>query len=1059
MLHQRLISARRPALLVTVCLLTSNVLAADPATADGIECAVDGRTVRLAWSIHFFAPIDHWVVSRSGTVIAKLAPEATSFVDEDVPQGEHVYSLAAVQPDGSSGAVGQCSVVVGSFGMRCALVDRGVALEWGPILIDVLIRRFLIRRDGALIAVVPPDQLEHVDVGPPAGSHRYTVHAETSPGHAFIVGACSIRVPAAGFECSVEGGEVTVDWSEVTLPRCGGARCAFDFFRVTRDGEVIALLDGDARRFVDEPGPGAHDYVVSAGFGGPGTLPPEYLVGECRVVVPGGNIPPPSELTCLDLDVPSGISIAEYLTRHDVLLVWQKPVDYDAVVIARNGHVVATLPGEQFHYVDRGLPPGVYTYAVSGVLDGAISEPAKCLVRVPRDPLPPPTGLTCEYVGLDDPDGADGDPLGRVVMRWVNGASYEWIVVVKNGEALLRLPGAATSWVDTDPGVGVQRYEVFGVVGVFRSDAAACRVTVPPGAVPPVEDLRCSVICPVPETPVDPDVAAGDDDEVVGGAEDEVWPGCAGFLRWSNPVGYDRILIYRNRMQIAVLPGDATSHLDRLPLSGGRFTYRVIAVIGARFSEAATCTIEVEPPVIPPPMDLECVVSPLSLEPDEISAEGDGVVANAEELALIPVVRLTWVNPIRYAGLVLERDGEVIARLPGTAMRYRDVAPGPGVHRYSLRGHLEIDEMSEPVECEVDVPPEPVAPVVDLACAVVQTDVGGASAYLRWENGDAYDAILIQRDGEDLIKLPGDSTSHLDPGLEAGVYRYAVIGLIGNLMSRPEECRVAIPGPPPVSVLYFSSGLSVADDTTGDLLPVSWNDPGKVRAMASLADPVQGWSFGVCSDPSLLEVEDATIEGTTTATLRDGEGPSFLALSRHDSGVTMAVVVDEADPSDTLPPGSGYDVLALSYGRGSDAVPGGTYRVSYCDRLGDPPVAVLLVVKGFEVVPRTLAGWVRLPSEPGLHILRGDANGDRNVDMSDALKILNWLFLGAEEPPCLEQADSNASRQVNVADPIYVLQFLFAGGPEPPAPYPDCGAVPRLYLGCEKPTCPQPIAP
>jgi hypothetical protein len=68
--------------------------------------------------------------------------------------------------------------------------------------------------------------------------------------------------------------------------------------------------------------------------------------------------------------------------------------------------------------------------------------------------------------------------------------------------------------------------------------------------------------------------------------------------------------------------------------------------------------------------------------------------------------------------------------------------------------------------------------------------------------------------------------------------------------------------------------------------------------------------------------------------------------------------------------------------------------------------------------------------------LRGDANIDGKVDLSDAVFALNWLFTGGPAPGCLDPADSNDDGEVDIADPISLLGYLFLGSRPPPAPGP-----------------------
>jgi hypothetical protein len=79
---------------------------------------------------------------------------------------------------------------------------------------------------------------------------------------------------------------------------------------------------------------------------------------------------------------------------------------------------------------------------------------------------------------------------------------------------------------------------------------------------------------------------------------------------------------------------------------------------------------------------------------------------------------------------------------------------------------------------------------------------------------------------------------------------------------------------------------------------------------------------------------------------------------------------------------------------------------------------------------------------------RGDANADGVADISDAQRILSYLFQGGLTPPCLDAADTNDDGLVNIADASFLLSFLFGTCanppcPPPPAPGPfNCGREP-----------------
>jgi len=79
------------------------------------------------------------------------------------------------------------------------------------------------------------------------------------------------------------------------------------------------------------------------------------------------------------------------------------------------------------------------------------------------------------------------------------------------------------------------------------------------------------------------------------------------------------------------------------------------------------------------------------------------------------------------------------------------------------------------------------------------------------------------------------------------------------------------------------------------------------------------------------------------------------------------------------------------------------------------------------------------------HFRRGEANGDGNADLSDAVFILNFLFLGAAAPTCVDAADANDDGKLDLSDAVFFLNYLFLGGSSPPAPGPDaCGGDPTM---------------
>ena len=79
------------------------------------------------------------------------------------------------------------------------------------------------------------------------------------------------------------------------------------------------------------------------------------------------------------------------------------------------------------------------------------------------------------------------------------------------------------------------------------------------------------------------------------------------------------------------------------------------------------------------------------------------------------------------------------------------------------------------------------------------------------------------------------------------------------------------------------------------------------------------------------------------------------------------------------------------------------------------------------------------PTSAGTGFLRGDVTGEESLNLTDAIVILNWLFLGGTAPICEDAADVDDTGEANITDAIYLLNHLVLGGPELAAPYPSPG--------------------
>ena len=81
--------------------------------------------------------------------------------------------------------------------------------------------------------------------------------------------------------------------------------------------------------------------------------------------------------------------------------------------------------------------------------------------------------------------------------------------------------------------------------------------------------------------------------------------------------------------------------------------------------------------------------------------------------------------------------------------------------------------------------------------------------------------------------------------------------------------------------------------------------------------------------------------------------------------------------------------------------------------------------------------------------VRGDANDDGVVNLSDPIRVLSMLFQGGGSLYCEDSADANDDGVINLTDPILILRTLFdgnVGGIIAPYPYRGFDPTPAELL-------------
>jgi outer membrane protein assembly factor BamB len=196
---------------------------------------------------------------------------------------------------------------------------------------------------------------------------------------------------------------------------------------------------------------------------------------------------------------------------------------------------------------------------------------------------------------------------------------------------------------------------------------------------------------------------------------------------------------------------------------------------------------------------------------------------------------------------------------------------------------------------------------------------------------------------------------------------------------------ISADGEPNIACLTFgSNGVAYAFKS---LVP----EPNVPPYMPSSPDPEDGAS-GVLVDVSLSWV---------------GGDPNFNDQVHYD------VYLGTTDP----PPLVSDDQLAQSYTPPSELEYGTQYywQIIAFDEIGESTSGPM---------------WTFVTE---YNVICGDANNDLNVNISDAVVIINYVFIGSDPPDPLCVGDANGDEGVNVSDAVHIINYVFIGG-DPPDP-------------------------
>jgi subtilisin-like proprotein convertase family protein len=378
-----------------------------------------------------------------------------------------------------------------------------------------------------------------------------------------------------------------------------------------------------------------------------------------------------------------------------------------------------------------------------------------------------------------------------------------------------------------------------------------------------------------------------------------------------------------------------------------------------------------------------------------------------------PEISLSWdLNGNTYTSIDVLRDGQLADTLDGGDQQWSEVVPGgPAYYSYQLRCW---DNATTP-------------------CCVIDSDTVGALV-------NAVDVVWAAENIAGAI----DSTTAISDALVLNGLAPAVLPEILScdcLLASPELQRVWVcAGTYPDHHCFTTAEGQLLADLIANGIDV-YVEGGDVWGFCG-ATPFAGWDG----------IGDGVIDGDDS--LIDMTGLSFDILDL--TGMDAAYNQDQAGsdwtdrlvPTDPLTPdqagtnsGPIWQQLGIGYSIGNfyatDAPFGQVIAQSweFGGYSGDQGILMGLYLEAIE------AG-----SGPPQEIFRrGDINSDSSVNIADAVRLLNGLFVpGSNQPECYDSADVNDDGSTNVADAVYLLGSLFIpGSPDPPPPgLQSCGPDP-----------------
>lgn len=214
---------------------------------------------------------------------------------------------------------------------------------------------------------------------------------------------------------------------------------------------------------------------------------------------------------------------------------------------------------------------------------------------------------------------------------------------------------------------------------------------------------------------------------------------------------------------------------------------------------------------------------------------------------------------------------------------------------------------------------------------------------------------------------------------------------------------------------------------------------------------LQGFEFAGRHDPHELILKEITTRNTALDAVPTEFYSDSFTNEPSKAYFYAGAIFDWKEPWDNqvLPPSEAQVILNLIFDCAEDASQGETTLVEPRNDVGPQGGLhnVFAVLGGpknsvLPVLAPSLTTILKLDDLPPTPFQRGNVDWSPEVDLTDAVTVLGYLFLGVSQPTCVDAADVDDSGAIDIADPINLLAFLFLGGNPPAVPFPNPGLDP-----------------